>query len=220
MEELFEAILRTIIGYIILLFVTYLLGRRMATHLNYHSFAVAVTIGSIIANMSFEIKLNFLPIVASFFTLSFFFFLTSYISFKNVSLRKYLSGKPIILIEQGKIHEQRMAKAKYTLDDLKQQAREQGTFQLEEIETAVLEVSGKLSILLKPEYKSTVKKDIKQFEQKKAIELILNGKILMENLPSSINQDWIKKQCLYRNLKIEQVSYAVLGSNGVFYVMK
>ena len=116
----------------------------------------------VIANIGFDTKLNFYPCSASFLTLAFIFYITSQISFKKENFRKYLAGKPLVIIEKGKINPLHMSNAKYTIEDLQQQLREQGTFNIEEIETAILEVSGKLSIQPKKEYKPIVKNDLDQ----------------------------------------------------------
>jgi uncharacterized membrane protein YcaP (DUF421 family) len=219
MEELFQTMLRTAVSYVILLIVIYLFGKRIKTHLNYHSFAISITIGSYIANMGFDINLKFWPTLASFLTLTFIFFLSSYLSYKQVNLRKFLAGQPLTIIEKGKMNEYNMQKAKYTIDDLQQQLREQGTFDIEEIETAILEVSGKLSIQPKPKYKPVVKQDVDPLYVKQAIELIIEGKILVENLTYMYNKEWIVNQCESRNVQVAQVSYAVVGTNDAFYIM-
>ncbi len=219
MEELFQAIIRTVISYILLLTATYFFGKRMTTHVNYHSFAVSITIGSIIANMGFETNLRFLPMLGSFLTLAFVFSLTSRISFKKVKFRKYLAGKPIVIIEKGEINLANTAKVKYTIDDLQQQLREQGIFTIEEIETAILEVSGKLSIQPKKEYKPVVKQDLDQIYRQGAIELIIDGKIIAANLSAIYTQEWLEKQCQAYKLNVEQVSYAVVGTNDSFYII-
>ena len=218
MEAIFQTMIRTAIAYMILLIATYFFGKRMASHLNYHSFAVSITIGSIISNIGFDINLKFWPTVVSLFTLIFVSLLTSYLSFKQNSLRKYLAGQPILIIEKGKVNEFNMNKAKYTMDDLQQQLREQGKFHIEEIETALLEVSGKLSIQPKEKYIPVVKQDLDQLSKARAIEFIIDGKIVEENITSVHNRNWVEKQCQIQNVKVEQVSYAVLGSNGFFYV--
>ncbi len=220
MEEVLQTIVRTTISYILLLAITYLFGKRMITHLNHHSFAVSITIGSVIANIGFDTKLKFLPMLASFLTLALIFYITSQISFKKENFRKYLAGKPLVIIEKGKINPLHMSNAKYTIEDLQQQLREQGTFKIEEIETAILEVSGKLSIQPKEEYKPIVKKDLDQVYRKGAIELIIDGKIIAANLSSFHTQDWVIKQCQAQNVNVEQVTYAVVGTNDIFYLIK
>jgi len=112
-----------------------------------------------------------------------------------------------------------MKKAKYGLYDLHQQLRENGVFQIGEIETAYLEASGKLSIQIKEQYKPATKQYIDQLNMKRPVELIIDGKVLKENLTSTYNQEWLHMQCQSRNISVEQVSYAVVGTNGVFYTL-
>ncbi|MED3692245.1 DUF421 domain-containing protein [Peribacillus butanolivorans] len=219
MEDLMQPIIRTGISYIVLLVFTYLFGKRMNSQLNYYSFALSVTVGSYIANMGFDTNLKFFPTLASFLTLIFIFFLSSIFSFKQRGVRKYLSGQPIIIIEKGEINEFNMRKAKYSIDDLKQQIREQGVFKIDQIETAILEVSGKLSIEKKEEYQPLLKKDKDLLSSEIPIELIFNGVIITKNLTSVYNKEWVMKQCKDRKITAKDVRYGVVGRNGVFYVM-
>ena len=93
MEEVLQTIVRTTISYILLLVITYLFGKRMITHLNHHSFAVSITIGSVIANIGFDTNLKFLPMLASFLTLALIFYITSQISFNECGTSNIRSGR-------------------------------------------------------------------------------------------------------------------------------
>ena len=126
------------------------------------------------------------------------------LSFRTSKLRKYLAGKPIVIIEKGTINEYTMKKSKVHEDDLQQQSRENGTYNIQEIETAILEVSGKLSIQLKEQYKPVVKQDLDQVVKKGPIELILDGKIIIANLSYIHTQDWVEKQCQAHNIMLNK----------------
>ncbi len=112
-----------------------------------------------------------------------------------------------------------MKKAKYSIDDLKQQIREQGLFKIDQIETAILEVSGKLSIQKKEEYQPLLKKDIDLITSEIPIELVFNGEIITKNLTSLYNEEWVMKQCKDEKSRLRMFDMELLAGNGVFYVM-
>ncbi|WP_163099515.1 DUF421 domain-containing protein [Peribacillus alkalitolerans] len=220
MENILEAVFRSIASYIILILVTYFVGKNINSHKNYYSFAFSVTLGSFIANMGFNINIDFLTFLFSFTTVILMFYVSLLLSTRSQKLRKWLSGRPTILVEHGKILDENMKKIKFTVDDLTQRMRELGVFDINEVEFALLEASGELSILKRNEFKETTIKDF-HFPLSKVplpIELIMDGKIILKNLNSHYNLQWIQKECDKRNLKVEDIYYAVINSNGSLFV--
>ncbi|MDP4084967.1 MAG: DUF421 domain-containing protein [Bacillota bacterium] len=221
MEDIFNSILRTSLSYILLLALTLFWGKQINSHKNHFNFALSITIGSYIANMGFDTNLKFLPMLFSFLTLSLLYFMFSFISLKNRQLRKWFSGKPTILIEKGKILDENLKKCRFTLDDLSQQLREKYVFDVNEVEYALLEVSGNISILLKPRFKNVTKNDLQlnNNNQKTVlpIEVIMEGKIIEENLTNTYNHEWIKNECKKRMVDLNDVYYLVISTNGQIY---
>lgn len=222
MEEMLQSILRTLISFIILIIVTMAIGKHINSHKNYYSFALSITIGSFIANMGFDTNLDFTEILFSLITLIFVFYLCLLLSSRSRKLRMWFSGRPTVLIEKGKILDENMKKIKFSLDDLNQHLRENGVFEIYEVEYALLEVSGDLSILKKKDYQCIVRKDIQLSSDQGTlpIELIMDGKVITKNLTSHYNKDWILSECHKRKLKIEEIYYAVINSNGSLFIDK
>jgi uncharacterized membrane protein YcaP (DUF421 family) len=220
LENILEAVLRSIACYIILILVTFVVGKHLNSHKNYYSFAFSVTIGSFIANMGFNINIDFLPFLFSFITVILMFYISLLLSTKSRNLRSWLSGRPTIVIEQGKILDENLKKVKFTIDDLNQRMRELGVFDIYEVEFALLEVSGELSILKRQEFQETIKKDfqIPLSTVSLPIELIMDGKIIKKNLNSQYNNQWIQNECEKRKLRVEDIYYAVINSNGSLFI--
>ena len=111
-----------------------------------------------------------------------------------------------------------MKKIRYTLDDLNQQLREQGIFDVFEVEYALLEVSGKLSVLKKKKYQNVAIKDFFPNQMIQTvnipIELIMDGVIVEKNLNDQYSRRWLDQQLQTRNLNMKDVYYAVISSNG------
>ena len=159
LHDILLSILRTGISFFILMIIALWIGKQVNSKNNYYNFALSMTIGSFIANMGFDIKLSFIPMLSALFSLVFIYFIFSVISSKSRRFRMWISGKPTVIIEKGKILDANMKKIRYTLDDLNQQLREQGIFDVFEVEYALLEVSGKLSVLKKKKYQNVAIKD-------------------------------------------------------------
>lgn len=104
---------------------------------------------------------------------------------------------------------------------MNQELREKDVFDIEEVEYAVLELNGKLSILKKPEYRQITKKDLSIMSTGKPkfpIELIMDGEVIVENMKQEgLSPEWLSKQLKQRGLAVDEVCYAVRGTNGGLY---
>ncbi len=222
MEDIFASILRTIVSISILMIWSLWFGKQMNSHINLYNFAISITIGSFIANIGFDINLHLIPMLAAFLTLIFVYFSFSLISSKKRGFRKWLSGRPTVIMEKGKILDNNMKKIRYTLDDLNQQLREMGIFDMIEVEFAILEVSGKLSVMKKTKYQPTTKQDLRPTIQNQDIivpkELIMNRKIIEKNFNDQYTYDWLLNQLNQRKLEIKDIQYAVISTTGFLFI--
>lgn len=137
-------------------------------------------------------------------------------------MRKWFSGTPTVLIEKGKILDNNMKKIKLSIDDLNQQLRQKGIFNISEVEFALLEVNGELSLLKKKAFQNVKKQDLHLTPEMESlpIELIMEGKIINKNTTSRYSKSWIEEECRKRNLQIEDIYYAVVNSNGSLFIDK
>ena len=220
MEVILESVIRAIVSFILLLVVTFFIGKHINSHKNYYSFALSITVGSIIANMAFEVKLNFSGMLASFLTVVLIYYILLSFSSKNRVLRTWFSGSPTVVIENGKILEENMKKIKFSLDTLNQHLREQGIFNINEVDYALLEISGELSILKKKCYQPLTQNDlsIRVEPANLPIELIMDGEIIYKNLTPRYNQGWLLSEINKRKMKVEDIYYAVLNSNDFLFI--
>jgi len=222
MEDTLIPILRTGFSFLLLILVTLVIGKHINSHKNHYSFALSVTIGSFIANMGFDTNLKFKEILISFLVLVLMFYLFMVLSSRSRSFRKWLSGKPTLLIEKGKLLDNNMKKVKFSIDDLNQLLREKDIFNIFEVEYALLEVSGELSILKKIPFQNVIKKDLNlpNSSESLPVELIMDGKIIEKIATGIYNREWIEAEFKRRNLRIEEIYYAVVNSGGYLFVDK
>ena len=222
MEHTLIPILRTVVSFMILILVTLAIGKHINSHKNHYSFALSVTIGSFIANMGFDTNLKFKEMLISFLALVLMFYLFMVLASRSRSFRKWLSGRPTVLIEKGKLLDKNMKKVKFSIDDLNQLLREKEIFNIAEVEYAMLEVNGKISILKKVPFQNVIKKDFNLpiSLESLPVELVMDGKIIEKNASGIYSREWIEAEFKRRNLRIEEIYYAVVNSGGNLFVDK
>ena len=118
MSDLLEIIIRTSASFILLMIVAHILGKQTISQMTYHDFIAAIMIGAITANMAFNIQLKFWNIITSLIVFSFITFLIALLSLKSRTARKWFSGEPTVVMENGKILENNLKKLKYTMGSL------------------------------------------------------------------------------------------------------
>lgn len=222
MPEHFEIITRTMLAFLILFIGAKLLGKQIIAEMNTFDFIGAISIGSIIANLAFNLNIKIHHAVLAFLILVLVILLVSYISLKSRIGRNLLAGNPTVIIEDGKILEANMRKMRYSLDYLNQQLREKGIFNIDEVLYVVVETNGKVSFLQKPQYRNVTKQDLNiptLQESKLPIELIMDGEIISKNLKeNNLSELMVQEELKKRNLQMKEVVYAVMAANGNIYI--
>lgn len=227
MEEIFlfeplNIILRVFSALIFLFAATKFLTKRSLSSLTYFDYIAATTLGTIAGNLAFNVKIHILNFILSIILVTLIISLVSYLSLKYKSFRKFFAGEPTILIKDGKILEDNLISLNYSYDYLNQQLRQEKVFDICQVEVAMLEPSGRLSVQLKPQdcplTSSSLHLSTKQ--ENFPIELILEGKLIEKNLRKNrLTQQWLYKELRKREIEnIKEVAFAALASNGNFYV--
>ncbi|MFC5652545.1 DUF421 domain-containing protein [Paenibacillus solisilvae] len=215
MHAYMEILIRAILSIILLLFIAKILGKQTISNMTFHDFVTGITIGAIAANLAFNEDLKWSYLLLSLVVISATSFSLSLIALKNRKLRSWISGSPTVLIEGGKILENNMKKVRYTLDSLDQAIREKGIFNMEEVEYAVLEDNGMVSVLQWDEYRYVAKKDLKLHSNAQAfpVELIMDGTFMETNLEhNGLTKDWLESELRRRGKRLCDVFYAVRGT--------
>ncbi|MFD0693956.1 DUF421 domain-containing protein [Paenibacillus sp. GCM10027628] len=167
MLQTVEIILRTIVAFMWLWMFMHLVGKLIIAHSNYHFFILSTVLGTIAGNMAFNIHIQFIYFLLSLFIFSGIGYALTVISLKSSKARKWISGEPTIIISNGSLLENNMKKCKYTLDSLQQGLRSKDIFDLKEVEYAVLETNGSLSVLKKIDYRNVINKDLSTSQQER-----------------------------------------------------
>ena len=200
MSDFLNICFRTILVLIILFFITKMMGKKQISELNFFDYVVGITIGSIAADISLDIEKNMIAGIAALFIYGFISYIISFVSIKSILARRFFIGVPTVLVEKGKIIESGLKKSKIDVNDLLMVARENGYFNLDEIDYALMEINGNISFLPKEKEKPVTKKDmkIKCNNEGLTVNAIIDSKYMANNM-KAINKD---KEWLDHELKV------------------
>ncbi len=188
----------TSVGSVVFLFIlTKLLGNKQMSQLSMFDYINGITIGSIAAEMATSLEDDFLKPMIGMAVYTVAALLISLIASHSVKLRKFLIGRPLILYDDGKLYRDCLKKAKLDLNEFLTECRNNGYFNLSEIQTAIMETNGKISILPAAASRPVTPADINltPAQEKLPVNLIIDGVVLYENL-QAIGKDekWLEKQ--------------------------
>ncbi|WP_032120591.1 DUF421 domain-containing protein [Clostridium amazonitimonense] len=210
--------IKSIVTFIVLLLLARLMGRKQLSQITFFDYIVGITIGSIAGSGIIESNIDIYDTIIALMVWGALPIITGYINLKNMHIRKLIESDPVIIIQNGIVNEKNMRKVRYNIGDLLMQLREKGVFDLNEVEFALLEAHGELSILKKPCNREVTLKDLNIKGEYKGltIEVILDGVILKSHL-NIINKDekWIFNQLKNKGIQdIKEVIYAGYTCDG------
>lgn len=212
------------IGSIIILFtLTKIMGQREMSQLSIFDYFITITIGSIAAEMSTSLENNFIQPVVAMIVYAVITLIVSFLNTKFVKLRPILSGKTLILYDNGTLFKENFKKAKIDLNEFLVQCRTSGFFNLSDIKTALLEENGKISFLPYSDKRPANPSDFNMKPKEDGIitNLILDGKIMEENLKElKLDKLWLmemlQKQGIIKTDNIFLATYNTDGNLSVY----
>lgn len=217
-NEFLSVIGRTILVLVILFVLTKWMGKKQVSQMNMYDYLIGITIGSIAADISLDIEKNVIAGVISLAIYSLSGVLVTYLTLKNMNLRRFLCGVPTILIENGKIIEKNLYKEGIDLNDLQEEARQNGYFDLSKVNYAVLETSGKVSFLASAREEPVTRGDmkVKAKDESLSANLIIDGTLLEKNLEQmKKDKSWLEKELNNRGYKdYKNILLMTLDNNG------
>lgn len=214
MDFLYIVIL-SFVSIAVLFILTKLSGSRQISEMSFFDYVIGITIGSIAAEMATNIDLEWWKGITAMTIYALTGILLSFISQKSISARKFISGQPIILIEKGKILRKNLFKAKIEINDLLTSARNNGYFNLADIEYAIMETTGKISFMPVAQKRQLTPKDFNFAPMADGlyINVIIDGKIIKKDLKNArITENELKAQLKDRGVKAENILLATIDN--------
>lgn len=215
-----EIIIRPIIMFIILFFIVKLLGQKQIKNLTLYDYILGITIGSIAADSIISIDKPLYEGIIALIIFSIIGYIISLLSYHNHTIEEIMDGKPLILFENNNFNYQNLDIAKLNVAKVLEGCRLKGCFDINELECAILEPSGEISILLKSKSQPITSNDLKKEIQKNSKKQTLNYLIIVDG---TLNENELKKanknkEWLYKTLKdkkkiIENISLLSIDNN-------
>lgn len=211
---------RTIILYILVLIVMRFMGKREISQLQPFELAISIMIADLatipMAEPGIPISNGIIPILG----LLVMHLSISVINLKSIRMREIICGKPSILVYRGRIVEKNMKKERFTINELEERLRGNNVFNIGDVEYAILETSGQVTVIQKPNKRNTTPEDFDIMPEYEGIsyDLVVDGKVMKENL-EKLNKDynWLLKQLDKFNVKPEETLIATIDGKGNFF---
>ena len=194
--DIIKVVLTALLSVAALFVITKIMGHKQVSQLDFFDYVCGITIGSIGAELATELEEPYKPLIA--LVIYGLVSLTlNFVAHKMPRSRKYINGTPTILMNEGRIYRKNLKKAKLDLSEFMLLCREQGYFDLDEIQAAIFEHNGKLSILPRAANRPATPEDMRITAKAThiGIEVIMDGRIMGENLSRMrLDEKWLLTQ--------------------------
>ncbi len=209
-------IILSFVSLAVLFIITKIMGFRQISEMSFFDYVIGITIGSIAAEMSTNIDLEWWKGILAMVVYGAVGVLISVITQKSIRARKFISGQPIIIIERGKISKEGMKKARIELDDLLASARTNGYFNLSDIDYAIMETTGKISFQPVAQKRELNPKDFNFAPEREGlfINVIMDGHIIDDNLSvAGVTKKELDNMLKAKGDKLENILLATVDGN-------
>lgn len=205
----------------LLVIMVLLMGKRHVGELRIFDFVIAVTIGAVAGADIADPEVHHGPTAFAIVLLALFHLAVTYGILKNRVFAHLVSLEPIIVIKNGQILKSHLRKARLPLDTLLELLREKGVFDLNEVEFAIIEPDGKISVLKKSQFQPITPGDLQIQTNYKgmALPLVVEGKVFQKGLlAAGLEESWLVMELEKRGLSVNEVFFSLLNSDGSLHI--
>lgn len=195
----YEIIFRTVIIFITVYIWARILGKKLISQMTFFDYVAGIALGSLTASSIMTPGIDLYKTVVSISLFSLLALLLGLTSLNSLSLRKIINSQPSTVIENGEIQYYQLKKIRLDISDLLMQLRKKNAFYLNEIETAIVETDGTLSVLKKANAMNVTKADLQVITPSRGIpyNLVVDGKVIRYNLKALDKDDnWLQTSLL------------------------
>lgn len=214
---------RAIFLYILVLIVMRFMGKREISQLQPFELVISIMIADLsttpMSDTGIPILYGIIPILG----LLMMHILIAIFNLKSIRFREIMCGKPRILMFRGKIDEEALIKENFTINELEERLRINNVFNLEDVEYAILETSGQITVIQKPNKRTTTPEDFGMEPEYVGIsyDLVIDGKVMTENLQKlGKNYKWLEKQTEKFHMRPEDALVVVISGNGSIFCQR
>lgn len=212
--------IRTILLYILVLLVMRFMGKREIGQLQPFELVISIMIADLASTPMSDTGIPIFNGIIPILGLLVMHLIISFANLKSIRFRQAICGKPSILIYRGKIDEDVMKQEKYTINELQERLRGKNVFNIGDVEYAILETSGEINVILKPEKRSPTLEDLGVNAKYHGIayDLVIDGVIQYDNLKKlNKNYEWLCEQVVEFGFTPEQALVVTFDASGNIY---
>lgn len=213
-SEILTTSYRALISLAVLFLVTKMIGKKQVSELSLFDYVIGISIGNFAAEMTINLESQEINGIVAVLIFGIVAYIVSYITMKSIYLRRFFIGVPTIIIDKGKINYKNMKKFKMDINDLLEQARINGYFDLSEIEYGIMEANGIMSFKLKDIYDTPTNKDLNINTKNIGIcaNIIIDGKYMKNNISNmNKNIEWVENKIKDMGYNINNILLATLN---------
>lgn len=213
---------RSIIAFALALIVARFLGRKLISQMTFFDFVVSVTLGTLTASVA--LGSDYLPAdaITSIIVFALLAYFIGVLTISSIKAKKIFDSEPVVVIANGNINNENMEKIRYNVDSMLMHLRQKNVFNVADVEFAILEPDGKLSVELKSQKRPVTPSDINIPTKYEGLltELVIDGNIMVENLnKANLNREWLDNELKNKGItSYENVFFAGLDTLGNMFI--
>lgn len=225
MQHVSETVVRTLVGFVVLLLLTRIAGKKQLSQMTIFTYITGIALGNMAGDMVIHKDVKIIDGVVGMVMWSLLIFIMEYLALKIPAVRVLLDGEPIIVIKKGMIQSKELSKMRLNVDDLTMLLREKDVFAIRDVEYAILEPHGELSVIKKIVKQQATKEDLNLQPQEPAYlpgEIITDGKVIERNLREfGKTQEWLQQQLAgHGTVSAKDILYAEIEEDGSLFIQR
>ena len=216
MDNFFPVLYRSLISLLTLFFVAKIIGKKQISELSIFDYVIGISIGNFAAEMTINLDSPEFDGILAVIIFGGIAYLVSRLCMKSIILRRFVMGTPTIIIQDGKIIKKNMKKVRMDINDLLEEARIKGYFDLSELQYGIMEANGEMSFLPFAKNKPITRGDLKKKVQKNILNatVMIDGKIIENNLKKMGKDiDWLQKEIKKSKYSMKDIMLCTLNEN-------
>lgn len=221
-KQITYSVILSLVVYVTTVALMRLIRRKLISQMTFSDFVIGVAMGSIVANLIMGPLNKTISAAAALLSLTALAVITDLIQLRNLKFEKLVNSEPVTVIDNGSIAENNMRKLHLTLSELTSKLREKNIFSLADVEFAIMETDGQLSVLTKPDKAPLTPShmNIKTESPGLMRDVIIDGEVMEENLKGAgLDKDWLRSQlAAARIADPSMVFYAGVDNSTKIYI--
>lgn len=216
-------LIRATVLYAIIIFLIRLMGKRQIGELQPSELVITILLSEIASIPMQDNNIPILHSVVALFALVAYEILSSAIGLKSHKLRTFMQGHPVIVIKNGEIDLKALRKLRMTVNDLLSALRQKDVFDIAQVSYAIFETNGKISVLLKPEYRNSTASDVGLMPADKGMPfaVVCDGEIIEDTVAESeIEFDKVKKLVISSRIPLDEILIMAVSGNEISYIAR